>query len=399
MTQSDLVRQAKQGNPGAIATLLNRSLQARGIIATAQLQDNCLTLELTAAQPIGQQATVAFLQQGLTRLQPAHINSVLVCAYLTEVADLEWMESFLLNQSSVAGSKAVESSSSSETELTSTLPQTATNKPVRLSSKPKPTISASTSHTPVKLQPNSISAKGIEALLIGLVLAIVLFKVGFLKMLFTGAVVIAHEIGHAVTHWAFGRPAIPTVNLLYGGGITLTFGQVWFVNALIYVAIAYFIYHICPFPRLQRVVVLLTLIYTILLLTPINHALAVAMGHGMELIAIVVCLFLAISGYLCRIPGDRAIYAMLGFFLWFHDIEFSWRLLNDPDFREFYEGGIGGVIDNDLTILAAEYFHGNLSALAQILLICCLLAPAIAAIAYIFQPWLLVGFRKLLQKP
>jgi hypothetical protein len=40
MTQPDLLALAKQGNPKAIAALLNRSLQAKGITAKAKLKEN-----------------------------------------------------------------------------------------------------------------------------------------------------------------------------------------------------------------------------------------------------------------------------------------------------------------------------------------------------------------------
>lgn len=399
MTQADVVIQAKQGNPTAIAALLNRSLQARGITVTAQLQENCLTLELASAQTIDQKTAIAFIQQGMNRLQPEQIHSVLVCARLAAVTDLEWMESFWLQRSLSDPAEVVSESASSELIALEPIPlpnvHGAIAKPTSRTNSPI----ANGSKTATKLKPKAVSTKGIEALLIGLVLAIVLFRVGLLKTLFYGFVILVHEVGHAITHWAFGRPAIPTVNLYYGGGITITFGQVWFINGMIYAAIAYLLYRFRGYPRLQGVGVLLTLIYTYWLFTPTNLMLSVAMGHGMELVAIAVCLYLAASGYWCRIPGDRAIYAMLGFFVWFKDIEFSWQLLHDSDFRELYEGGIGGVLDNDLVILANEYFQVNLSTVANAFLMGCFLAPAIAVLVYICEPWCFAAYRKLLQQP
>ncbi len=376
MTSSTVMTQAKQGNPAAIATLLNRSLQPRGITATAQLEGTCLTIELTSAHPIPQATAIAFLQQGMERLQPRRMQSVFVCAQLHQADEFAWMETFTLGDSTLPPAAPIPPDEDVTLMLSSREPE---SPPIQEQPKleQRPVASAI-----ARQRPPASSSKGIEALIIGFVAAIVLFRIGFLKMLFYGAVVMVHEVGHAITHWLFGRPAIPAVNILYGGGITLNLGQVWWLNVLIYLGIGYGIYRLRVAPKLQGLAVLLTLIYTVCLLTPINQMLSVAMGHGLELIAIAVCLYLAASGRWCRIPGDRAIYAMLGWFLLFTRVEFYWQLLHDADFRASYEGGIGdGLIDNDLVILATQYFQVDLSRIATVLLFACFLAPAIGLAA------------------
>lgn len=382
MPQADLMAQAKQGNPQAIAALLSRALEAKGIRASAALNGNCLSVELTSAQPIAQEAAIQFIQQGMHRLQPRRIHTVLVSAQTAGDRELEWMESFVLD--GVDADPTV-----TDFAAESALPEKldSANNPDKSGSalgvKPSVTRVRSPSSS-TKPQPTSSSAKGIEALLIGLVLAIVLFNVGFFKVLFHGALILVHEVGHAITHWAFGRPAIPTVNILYGGGITLTLGQFWLLNVVIYLGITYLVYQLRGYPRWQGIVGLLTLIYTYCLLTPTNLMLSVLMGHGLEVVAIAVCLFLATTGYFCRIPGDRAIYAMLGFFIFFSDVEFAWKLMHDADFRNWYEGGIGGVIDNDFVILANDYFRVNLSQVAAVFMASCFLAATVGLTTPLF---------------
>jgi len=90
---------------------------------------------------------------------------------------------------------------------------------------------------------------------------------------------------------------------------------------------------------------------------------------------------------------------MLGFFTWFYDLQFSWKLIHDEDFRAFYEGGIGGVLDNDFVILATEYFQTDLAAIAQWFLIACLLSPVVAFLVLRYEAWLKRGLRTLLQNP
>lgn len=403
MTQTDLVRRAKQGDANAIATLLNQVFEKHGITATAELDQHCLTVELASSRSINQPAAIAAIQQGMNRLQPAQIQTVLVYGRAEDGADA-WMESFTLN-ASVPNSNFVADPEASQATNPATSPistpaisRVSPSQPA-LTRLTNPALSKGDSNRelhPTALTPQSISSSGWGALLSGLILAIALFVLP-LKVLFRGFLVLVHEVGHAVTHWAFGRPAIPTVNIYFGGGVTITFGQVWLLNVLIYLAIAYLVYRLRAYPRLQGVIAIATLLYTYCLFTRTNTMLSTFMGHGMELIAIAGCLFLATSGYFCRIKGDRTIYAMLGCFTFFSDIEFSWKLLHDPDFRYGYESGIGGIIDNDFVILANEYFGVNLSAIAQAFLIACFAMPAIAFLLYRYQPWLTSASRKLLQ--
>lgn len=65
--------------------------------------------------------------------------------------------------------------------------------------------------------------------------------------------------------------------------------------------------------------------------------------------------------------------------------QFGWKLIYDPDFRDWYLRGKGGVLDNDFTILADDYFHVNLSVVAGCLLICYLLAPLVAFILFRYE--------------
>jgi hypothetical protein len=387
MAQSEVMAQAKAGNPAAIAALLNRTLQPRGITATAKLDDICLVIELACSQPISQNEAIAFIRQGLNRLQPKGIQSVFVSAQNAQRANLDWMESFLLD-----GVAALPPNLVPEPELPTKEAEPKPGKPSAISHPPQkrplssPTTPSASTPKAVRTTTKGIASKGIEALLIGLFLAIVLFHGGFLKVIFYGAVVLVHEVGHAVTHWAFGRPAIPTVNLYFGGGVTLTFGQVWLINVAIYIGIAYLLYRLRTYPKAQGILVLLTLIYTYCLFTPTNRMLSVFMGHGMELVAIALCLHLSATGKLCRIPGDRAIYAMLGFFIFFCDVEFCWKLLHDIDYRASYEDGIGGMMDNDFVILANDYFRVDLSRIVNGFLLGCFLAVAVGLGSAYFIP-------------
>ncbi len=445
MTQASMMAQAKAGNPAAIAALLNHRLQARDITAQVRVEGLCLTVDLCAAKPIPQAAVIAFLQQGLTRLQPHGIQSVMVIAQTLDGHGIDWMESFFVDGAGVASrgerleamaaglsaaesgnlesgnleSGNLESEAQTPEDAQSELPAAAIADLERIMAErrtpptmigllrrslmPPPTLtrtsvrspdpSVERSAAPSEVQPLSPAAasrhfsRGIEALVLGFGLAFLLFKVIWLKRLFAGAVIMVHEIGHAVTHWLFGRPALPTVNLYFGGGVTLAFGQMWLLNVAIYVGIGWLFRRWRDRPKVLLGLGIGTLIYTICLLTPLNLMLSTLMGHGLELVAIAVGLHLAATGRWCRHPGDRLIFAMLSFFIFFYNVEFCWMLLHDPDHRAVYEDGIGGMMDNDFVILANQYWRTELVGIIRVFLISCFAAIAVGLGSAYWRPW------------
>jgi len=77
-TQPHLLELAKQGNAQAIATLMNRQLQTKGITAKAALKEECLQIILESAQVPNQQALVVFIRKGITNLGAEPIKKVKV---------------------------------------------------------------------------------------------------------------------------------------------------------------------------------------------------------------------------------------------------------------------------------------------------------------------------------
>ncbi|MFN6517406.1 MAG: DUF4429 domain-containing protein [Nostoc sp. CreGUA01] len=76
MNQPNILELAKQGDPQAIAFLMNRQLQPKGIIAKVALKDACLQVMLESAEVPNQQALVVFIRKGITGLGAASIERV-----------------------------------------------------------------------------------------------------------------------------------------------------------------------------------------------------------------------------------------------------------------------------------------------------------------------------------
>lgn len=74
MTQPNLLELAKQGDAQAIASLMNRQLQPKGITAKVTLKEACLQVMLESAQVPNRQALVAFIRKVITGLGAASIE-------------------------------------------------------------------------------------------------------------------------------------------------------------------------------------------------------------------------------------------------------------------------------------------------------------------------------------
>lgn len=75
-TQPNLLQLAKQGDPKAIAALMNRTLSTKGITAKAALKDVCLHILLESDHAPNQKILVAFIRKGITNLAITSVERV-----------------------------------------------------------------------------------------------------------------------------------------------------------------------------------------------------------------------------------------------------------------------------------------------------------------------------------
>lgn len=105
-TQPNLLELAKQGNAQAIATLMNRQLQPKGITVKAALKDGCLQIMLESAQVPNQQALVEFIRKGITSLGAESIKSVKIYGRKTGGEFPSWSQEIELGtQAALTSSK------------------------------------------------------------------------------------------------------------------------------------------------------------------------------------------------------------------------------------------------------------------------------------------------------
>jgi hypothetical protein len=91
-TQRQLLEQAKQGEPRAIALLIANSLEAQGIAVKTNLKGDCLRVMLESSQVPNQSTMVAFIRRGMMKLGAASIKTVKVYGKLAEASTLAWSQ-------------------------------------------------------------------------------------------------------------------------------------------------------------------------------------------------------------------------------------------------------------------------------------------------------------------
>ena len=96
MEQHSLSQTAKQGNLKAIATLLNKNLQAKGVSAKVNKQGSSLNIRVESQAGPQKSEVFEFLKSGLIKLSPAGIDQITIEAYSLDDAQVEWNQTFPL---------------------------------------------------------------------------------------------------------------------------------------------------------------------------------------------------------------------------------------------------------------------------------------------------------------
>lgn len=98
MTQSSLLELAKNGNPQAIASLMNQVLEPKGVVAKTQLEGNCLHIVFLSEHLLSQSAIASFVKNGLNALSPRTFQTIKLYAQKIGQDSPLWVDSFSLEQ-------------------------------------------------------------------------------------------------------------------------------------------------------------------------------------------------------------------------------------------------------------------------------------------------------------
>ncbi|MBW4652115.1 MAG: hypothetical protein KME20_03525 [Kaiparowitsia implicata GSE-PSE-MK54-09C] len=112
MSQPNLIEQAKHGDPQAIATLMNRTLQPRGMSAAVERQGDRLQVKLEGQYVPNRQVLVAFVKNGVDNLAIETIQTVEVLGQEFGAVRPAWSEELQLTAGSSPSSASASISAS-----------------------------------------------------------------------------------------------------------------------------------------------------------------------------------------------------------------------------------------------------------------------------------------------
>ncbi|MBF2097932.1 MAG: hypothetical protein IGQ88_06090 [Gloeomargaritaceae cyanobacterium C42_A2020_066] len=347
---------ARQGDPDAIAELLNRTLSVKQIQTQVCWEGTDLEVILTGETLPNPHLAPRLVDQELRKLKVAGLETLRVTGYQQGSEDTVWSVSFRPGQSPQA----------TAAESPTIPPMPAVGRPIRWSD----------------LKPKVIESQVWQVAGMGFGLALFLWLVPFLSFVFSPLIILVHELGHAATAWLFGYPSLPAFDFIHGGGITLQFPRTWALVFVVYLALGVLAYFFRHLPLTLGSIGGVALVYTVLCFTPLSEMLAVAMGHGFELLFAGIFLYRGLSGFGCQYPTERTLSAMCGLFIILYDLRFGSRLLTSPEFRAVYFEGKGGLLDHDFTRLSRDYLHLPFEAVVVLFLLACLATPVLTGLAF-----------------
>ena len=164
-----------------------------------------------------------------------------------------------------------------------------------------------------------------------------------------GLSILPHELGHTVTSWFVGRPAVPVFSTV--GFYTASAGDGLWFRLLVLGGWGYLLFQwgkLYGGMNVKRIVFALVLLF--LFLSSQARDVAVSwMGAGGEMIAAFMLCYWALSPYCETVVWKRYVYLMIGVVLYVNLFKFFGELCFSPAARELYQQGTGfDKMTNDL---------------------------------------------------
>ena len=227
-----------------------------------------------------------------------------------------------------------------------------------------------------------------KSLLVGLGLALFAISQTNLSFYFSVFSTLVHEVGHSLFAWLFGVASIPAFDFQRGGGMSyMSEGKSHFILGMVVVLYLYLLFRWRAYKRVLWAIGGVALFQILLYLSGWDDALITFMGHGFELLFVVIMGYRGLTGYACKYSLERPLYLFMSLFLYFYNIRFCYRLLFDEYYLRFYLSTPKGV-PNDLVSLANNFFGGDLHFVVMGLFILTVLSFPLTLAVYMHTPLL-----------
>ncbi|MFA4987352.1 MAG: hypothetical protein WC712_12260 [Candidatus Brocadiia bacterium] len=209
------------------------------------------------------------------------------------------------------------------------------------------------------LAPSGLDREGLISTAIAVGITGLIFLWPFLSYIFSYLGVIIHEGGHALFGWLLGYPSIPSIDLNFGGGVTLWWSKSYFLVGIVFFLLAaaagwaYWRGRVLIF----FIIVAIAGVYSFFALTGYGECLILLMGHGTEIFVGAVFLYFCLSGSPPVVSYDRALYGASGLFLLTNNFVFAMRLATDVNYLADYGEAKGGGNWMDFDRIGRDYLH------------------------------------------
>lgn len=114
MSQQNILESAKQGNPDAIAILINRTLQSKGITAKVSRKNTCLRIMLESSEAPNQSSLVELIFNGIRKLDVVGVDTLQIFGRQVDDDFPVWNQTLTLKKSELSYSPKPSSDSSQE---------------------------------------------------------------------------------------------------------------------------------------------------------------------------------------------------------------------------------------------------------------------------------------------
>lgn len=190
----------------------------------------------------------------------------------------------------------------------------------------------------------------------GLVAAIAVYAIPFTRFVFSAIVTLFHEFGHAVMGWLLGYPSLPAFDLVYGGGLTHHGEFRRSIAVAIALGFAWLLWLFRENRRSLAIIGAIFLFWMFIVTREWRREIAFASaGHLAEFILAGILFYKALAGVGWKSPEfERPLGAFVAFFVQIHSMLFAWRLMHDEAFLAWYREGKGGMLMNDLEVIALD---------------------------------------------
>ncbi|MCE9638237.1 MAG: hypothetical protein K8T90_21245 [Planctomycetes bacterium] len=191
---------------------------------------------------------------------------------------------------------------------------------------------------------------------------------------------LVHEMGHTAVAWLMGCSAFPAIRLdghaatptaeqsrvaAYGMWIALAAGSTWLWRT--------------ERKRTALLVAAAVIAYPMIALDPVRRPLAHLLGgHLGELAFATLALHRALTGRATAHLAERVAYAMVGWYLWGHNVGLTYGLATDAAARDHYEGNGSFGLTNDYLRVADDILDWPLTRVAWVATLAAIPVPVIA---------------------